>query len=71
MLTYYYIVLGLLLWCAALSIVALVLFGQVRGLRTRLDELHASLQDSGATVAVSPPRGRRAAAGAAGRARRR
>ena len=62
MLTYYYIVLGLLLWCAALSIVALVLFGQVRGLRTRLDELHASLQDSGATVAVPPPRGRRAAA---------
>ena len=63
MLTYYYIVLGLLLWCAALSIIALVLFGQVRGLRTRLDELQASLQDSDTTVAVSSPRGRRAAAG--------
>jgi truncated hemoglobin YjbI len=63
MLTYYYIVLGLLLWCAALSIVALVLFGQVRGLRTKLDELQASLQDSDTTVAVPLPHGRRAAAG--------
>jgi truncated hemoglobin YjbI len=63
MLTYYFIVLGLLLWCAALSIVALVLFGQVRGLRTKLDELQASLQDSDTTVAVPLPHGRRAAAG--------
>jgi truncated hemoglobin YjbI len=58
MLTYSYVVLGLLLWCAALSVAAIVLFAQTRSLRAKLDELQATLQETGAPVAIRPPRGR-------------
>jgi truncated hemoglobin YjbI len=56
MAAYYYIVLGLLIWCAALTVVAVVLFGSVRGLRARLDDLQAALRETGAPV--RSPRGR-------------
>ena len=61
MLTYYYIVLGLLLWCAALTILALGLYWSTRSTRAKIEELRASMRTgdgAGPTPVSSTPTGR-------------